>query len=176
MSIHLETERLILREWQDEDRAAFARMNADPVVMQYLPRSLDEKASNKLVDRFQKHFKKHDYGLYAVELKETGQFGGFVGLNTVEFKEHFTPATEIAWRLDYELWGQGYGSEAAKAVTAHGLKKLKLPEIVSFTVHDNARSIHLMEKIGLKRDEDGDFDYPTLRKGHPLGRFVLYRS
>ena len=176
MSIHIETERLILREWQEDDREPFARINADPLVMQYLPRSLDEKASNKLVDRFQRHFKKHGYGLYAVELRETGQFGGFVGLNSVEFKADFTPATEMAWRLGYGLWGQGYGSEAAKAVLGHGLKKLKLPEIVSFTVHDNERSIHLMEKIGMKRDEGGGFDYPTLRKGHPLGQFVLYRS
>lgn len=180
MSTHLETERLILREWEDKDRKPFARMNGDPMVMEYLPRSLDEKASNKLVDRFQDHFDKHGFGLYVVEVKDTGEFAGFVGLNTVDFKAHFTspkkPAVEIAWRLDYEFWGKGYGSEAAQAVLDHGLKKLKLPQIVSFTVHDNARSIHLMEKIGLKRDEDGDFDYPTLRKGHPLGRFVLYRS
>ena len=176
MTQHLETERLIFREWEDEDREPFARMNADPIVMQYLPRSLDEKSSNKLVDRFQKHFDQHGYGLYVVEVRESGQFAGFVGLNNVEFKADFTPATEIAWRLDYEFWGKGYGSEAAEAVLHHGLKKLKLPEIVSFTVHDNTRSIHLMEKIGLVRDMGGDFDYPTLRKGHPLGQFVLYRS
>ena len=177
---HLKTERLIFREWTDKDREPFARMNGDPVIMEYLPRPLDEKASNKLVDRFQQHFDKHGYGLYAVEVKETGQFAGFVGLNRVEFKSHFTspqnPVTEIAWRLDYEFWGQGYGSEAAAAVLKHGQKKLNLKDIVSFTVHDNVRSIHLMEKIGLKHDKDGDFDYPTLRKGHPLGRFVLYRS
>lgn len=176
MTTHIKTERLALREWQDDDREPFARMNGDPLVMQYLPRSLDEGASNKLVDRFQAHFKKHGYGLYAVEVVETGQFAGFVGLNNVTFKAPFVPATEIAWRLDYEFWGKGYGSEAAEAVIAHGLSTLSLKEIVSFTVHDNTRSIHLMEKIGLKRDEDGDFDYPTLRKGHPLGSFVLYRS
>ncbi|MEZ5813872.1 MAG: GNAT family N-acetyltransferase [Alphaproteobacteria bacterium] len=176
MTVHIETERLIFREWKDEDRAPFARMNGDPIVMEYLPRSLDEAASNKLVDRFQEHFDRCGYGLYAVELKETGQFAGFVGLNNVEFKADFTPATELAWRLDYEFWGKGYGSEAARAALEHGLKKLKLKEIVSFTVHDNARSIHLMEKIGMKRDEKGGFDYPSLRAGHPLGRFVLYRS
>ena len=176
MTIHINTERLALREWQDKDREPFARMNADPLVMQYLPRSLDENASNKLIDRFQQHFKKHDYGLYAVEVVDTGQFAGFVGFNTVNFKAPFVPATELAWRRDYEFWGQGYGSEAAKAVVDHGVNALKLDELVSFTVHDNTCSIHLMEKIGLKRDEDGDFDYPTLRKGHPLGSFVLYRS
>ncbi len=180
MSTYLKSERLIFREWKDEDRAPFARMNADPLVMEYLPRSLNEKESNHLVDKFQKHLDDHGYGLYAVEVEDTGQFAGFIGLNTVPFKAHFTspknPATEIAWRLDYAMWGQGYGSEGAQAVLNHGLKKLGLDEVVAFTVHDNTRTMYLMEKIGMKRDEDGGFHYPTLPDGHPLGDFVLYRS
>ena len=177
---HFTTERLIFREWEEADRAPFARMNGDPIVMEYLPRSLGEKASNRLVTRFQKHFDVHGYGLYAVEVKESGQFAGFVGLNRVDFDPPFKskekPPVEIAWRLDYEFWGKGYGSEAARAVLDHGLNDLKLKEIVAFTVHDNSRSRHLMEKIGMQYDAESDFDYPSLRKGHPLGRFVLYRS
>lgn len=176
MTVHIETDRLILREWRDEDLAPFARINADPVVMQYLPRSLGEQASSRHMKRFKKHFSEYGYGLYVVEVKDGKRFAGFVGLNTVEFDAPFTPATEIAWRLDYEFWGQGYASEAAKAVLAYAKSKLKLKEIVSFTVHDNARSTHLMEKIGLTHDAKGEFDYPGLPKGHPLGRFVLYRS
>jgi len=175
MTTHIETERLILREWRDEDLAPFARMNGDPLVMEFLPRVLDEKTTARHMKEFQKHFKVHGYGLYAVEIKETGEFAGFVGLNTVDFKSHFTPAIEIAWRLDYEYWGKGYGSEAAKAVIAHAFNGLGLRELVAFTVHDNARSRHLMEKIGMTYDAKGDFDYPALKKGHPLGRFVLYR-
>lgn len=175
-----ETDRIIFRQWKDEDRQPFARMNGDPLVMQYLPRSLDEKASNHLVDKFQAHFDKYGYGLYALERKEDGAFMGFTGLNTVEFTAPFTspkkPATEIAWRLDYEYWGKGYGSEAAQAVLNHGLKKLKLPEIVAFTVFDNTRTIALIEKIGMHRVEGGDFRYPTLVKDHPLGSFVLYST
>lgn len=180
MKTYLKSERLIFREWSDEDREPFARMNADPLVMQYLPRSLNEKESNHLVDKFQKHLEKHDYGFFAVEVAETGGFAGFVGLNRVPFEAPFQsseiPPVEIAWRLDYEVWGQGYGSEAAKAVLDFGLNDLDLEEVVSFTVHDNARSIHMMEKIGMKRDKGGDFHYPTLPDGHPLGDFVLYRA
>ncbi len=175
MMMHIETERLILRDWGDDDLAPFARMNGDPLVMEYLPRVLDEKTSARHMQEFQKHFKVHGYGLYAVEIKETGEFAGFVGLNTVDFKSHFTPAIEVAWRLDYEYWGKGYGSEAAKAVIDHAFNKLGLRELVAFTVHDNNRSRHLMEKIGMTYDQKGDFDYPALKKGHPLGRFVLYR-
>jgi RimJ/RimL family protein N-acetyltransferase len=173
--VSLETERLILRQWKPEDRKPFARMNADPVIMEYMPRALDEKASDKLVLRFQEHFKAHGFGLYAIERKEDGAFMGFVGLNTVEFEAHFTPAVEIAWRLDYEYWGQGYATEAARRVIEHAFDELKLKEIVAFSVHDNSRAIHIMEKLGMRHDPKGDFDYPSLRKGHPLGRFVLYR-
>lgn len=176
MTVHIETDRLILREWQDEDLKPFARMNSDPLVMEHLPRVLDEASSKRHMKEFQKHFKDHGFGLYAVEVKDDKEFAGFVGLNVVDFKAHFTPATEIAWRLDYGHWGKGYGSEAAQAVLKYGLDELKLPEIVSFTVHDNERSTHLMEKIGMQKDPEGDFDYPALRKGHPLGRFVLYRA
>lgn len=174
--VHLETPRLILREWKEDDLPHFARMNSDPLVMEHLPRSLDEKTSGKLMRRFQEHFAKHGFGLYALERKDDGEFVGFTGLNTVEFEAKFTPAIELAWRLDYEYWGQGYGSEVGKAVLEHGLNKLKIKEIVSFTVHDNARTKHLIEKLGMRYVEGGDFDYPALRKGHPLGRFVLYST
>ncbi len=175
MSIHIETERLILREWADEDKDSFSRMNIDPIVMEYLPRALNKAASDKLLKRFQKHFKEHGFGIFAIEEKETGEFVGFVGLSSVEFDEKFTPAVEIAWRLDSHYWGKGYATEGARAVLSYAFEEKKMKEIVSFTVHDNIRSTHVMEKIGMTRDEKGDFDYPTLRKGHPLGRFVLYR-
>lgn len=173
---YLETDRLIFRDWKDEDREHFARMNGDPMVMEYLPRSLDAKASNKLVDRFQAHLDQHGYGLFALENKESGEFVGFTGLNNVDFEAPFTPAVELAWRLDYEFWGHGFGSEAGRAVLDFAFKKAGLKEVVSFTVHDNDRTIHLIEKIGMSKVEGGDFDYPALRKGHPLGRFVLYRK
>jgi len=111
-----------------------------------------------------------------LERKEDGAFMGFTGLQRVPFRAAFTPAIEIAWRLDYEFWGQGYASEAAKAVLEHGFDVQGLDEVVAFTVHDNVRSIGVMEKIGMKKVRGGKFDYPTLPKNHPLGSFVLYRS
>jgi RimJ/RimL family protein N-acetyltransferase len=175
-NIHLETERLVLREWELRDRPLFAQMNADPMVMEHFPRRLDEKASGHLVERFQKHFKLHGFGMYAVDLKATNSFIGFVGLEHVESKFPFAPAVEVAWRIDYGQWGKGYATEAARAVLDHGFKKLGLKEIVAFGVHDNKRAISVMENIGMKRDEKADFDYPSLRKDHPLGKFVLYRA
>ncbi|MFK7839702.1 MAG: GNAT family N-acetyltransferase [Bdellovibrionales bacterium] len=176
MSILFETERIKVRQWQDSDCSEFARMNADPVIMEYMPRSLKEAESNKLVDRFIKHFDKNGFGIYALERKEDAAFMGFTGLQKVPFKAHFTPAVEIAWRLDYGFWGKGYASEAAEAVLAHGFNDLSLEEIVAFTIFDNKRSIGVMEKIGMSHVKDGEFNYPTLPKDHPLGSFVLYSA
>lgn len=93
----------------------------------------------------------------------------------VDFKAAFTPAIELAWRLDYEHWGKGYASEAARAVIDHAFTVLSLTELVAYTVHDNVRTIAMMEKLGMEYQKGEDFDYPALRKGHPLGRFVLYK-
>lgn len=175
MTKHIETERLILREWKEDDKKSFARINNDPMIMEFFPRRLTEKDSNHLVDKFQKHFKDHGYGFYAVEMKETGEFMGFAGLQRVEMDVPFRGAVEIAWRLDYEYWGKGYGTEVAAAVLEHGFKKLKLKEIVGYAVHDNSRAIKLMEKLGMVRDAKGDFEYPNLPEGSALGGFVFYR-
>ena len=58
---------------------------------------------------------------------------------------------------------------------AYGFGEQDLKEIVSFTVHDNTRSTHVMEKLGMQKDEKGDFTYPKMSKEHPLSQFVLYR-
>lgn len=170
-----ETDRLIIRSWQKDDYAHFSRLNADPLIMEYMPRLLPPKDSDKLVKRFEAHMKKHGFGMYVLERKEDGAFVGTVGLSSVEIKVPFAPAVEIAWRLDYGFWRKGYASEAARAIIARGFEEHGLKEIVAFTVHDNARSTNLMEKLGMSRDKKGDFDYPGMRKDHPLGRFVLYR-
>ncbi len=172
---HLETDRIILREWEEKDFEPFMRLNADPLIMEYFPRVLDEARSKHLFKHFQEHFKKHGYGLYALENKTNHEFMGFVGLNNIDFDAPFTPATEIAWRLDYGYWGKGYATEAARAVLAHAFGKLKLDEVVAHAVYDNDRAVHVMEKLGMKRDPKGDFAYPKLPKGHPLGQHLLYR-
>ncbi|MGQ0527923.1 MAG: GNAT family N-acetyltransferase [Alphaproteobacteria bacterium] len=175
MTTHLETDRLILRDWKPEDQIPFARLNADAMIMEYFPRTLNEKASESLLKKFRKHLKQHGYGFYALELKKTGEFIGFAGLQKVVSEIPFAPAVELAWRLDYGAWGKGYATEAALALFSHGFDKLGLNEIVAYAVHDNNGAIRVMEKLAMKRDMDADFNYPGLAKDHPLGSFVLYR-
>jgi RimJ/RimL family protein N-acetyltransferase len=91
------------------------------------------------------------------------------------FEAPFTPCVEIGWRLAHDLWGQGYATEAARAVVRDGFERLGLAEILSWTVPANLRSRRVMEKIGKRRSPEDDFDHPRLPEGHALCRHVLYR-
>ncbi len=169
------TERLILREWKDSDLKPFSEINACPHVFEFLLKPLSRDESDAFVSRIDAHFRTHGYGLYAVEIKETGEFIGFTGLNVPAFEAHFTPAVEIGWRLAHRYWGKGYATEAARAVLAHGFDRHGLKEIVSFTVPANVRSRGVMEKIGLTYDPKDDFNHPLVPEGHRLQKHVLYR-
>lgn len=171
----IETERLILRQWRAEDFAPFGQMNADPVVMEYFPKLLSREESDGFAAKFKGLIEKNGWGLFAVEIKETGEFIGFVGLNPVDYDTPFTPAVEIAWRLARPYWGKGYATEAAQAALRYGFETLGLAEIVAFTTEQNSRSRAVMERLGMERDPEEDFDHPKLPAGHPLLRHVLYR-
>lgn len=167
--IRIETERLVLREWRDDDRDAFAAMNADPIVMEHFPAVLTRAESDAMFERVRQT------NLWAAEAKDEATVIGFIGLSRPRFEAHFTPCTEIGWRLVRRAWGHGYATEGARAALAHGFDTLGLEEIVSFTVPANVRSTRVMERLGMSRTPQDDFDHPSLPEGHPLRRHVLYR-
>jgi ribosomal-protein-alanine N-acetyltransferase len=190
----LSTERLILRQWRDEDLSAFAALNDDPAVMELMPRRLNRDESDAFAAWVRTDIERRGWGLWAVEVrgavetrdgngsKSAGQNGdggvpfiGYVGLSVPSFDAHFTPCVEIGWRLAKEYWGRGYASEAAAACLRFAFDQLSLKQIVAFTVPLNRRSIRVMERIGMRRDPAGDFEHPKLAPGHLLRRHVLYR-
>ncbi|MGH7680779.1 MAG: GNAT family N-acetyltransferase [Candidatus Eiseniibacteriota bacterium] len=171
----IQTERLLLRRWRPSDREPFAALNADPSVTEYLPTVLSRQEGDAFVTRASSHFDVHGFGLWAVELRGTGEFAGFTGLSTPRFEAHFTPSVEVGWRLGAQHWGHGYATEGARAALAYGFDVLGLDEVVSLTVPANTRSRRVMEKIGMTHDPADDFDHPLLPDGHPLRRHVLYR-
>jgi len=172
----IHTARLHLRLWRDEDLPAFAALNADPRVMEFLPKPLDRAESDARAAGIRAHFARHGFGLWAVEVPGVADFIGFVGLSVPQFEAPFMPCVEIGWRLAREHWGFGYATEAARAALDFGFQRLGLEEIVSFTVPANRRSRGVMERIGMTRTPDDDFDHPALPEGHPLRRHVLYRA
>jgi RimJ/RimL family protein N-acetyltransferase len=171
----LRTERLLLRRWRPSDRVPFRAINADPVVMEYYPSTLTTGESDQFAERIEETFDHVQLGLWAVELPDTAPFIGYVGLWPATFPAAFTPAVEVGWRLARSHWGHGYATEAARMAIADGFDRLGLSEIVSFTAAINQRSTRVMEKLGMSRDVDGDFDHPAVPKGHPLRAHVLYR-
>jgi len=100
---------------------------------------------------------------------------GFIGLNIPDFKAAFTPCVEVGARLAYEYWRKGYALEGANAALKIGFEDFGLQEIVGFTSTVNYRSIAGMEKLGMKRDLNGDFDHPKLSADHKLLKHLLYR-
>jgi RimJ/RimL family protein N-acetyltransferase len=171
----LRTERLYLRPWRPGDREPFARLNADPRVLEYFPSLMTREESDAFVDRVDAHFAEHGFGLWAVEVPGVAEFIGFVGLWHPAYEAHFTPCVEIGWRLAYDHWGRGYAPEAARASLGFGFETVGLDEIVSLTAPANLRSRRVMEKIGMTRNEADDFDHPRVADGHALKRHVLYR-
>ena len=171
----LTSSRLRLRRWRDEDLDYFARLSTDPAVMAYLIPLPDRAASDARARRCMEHFAQHDFGPWAVELPGACPFIGFVGLTHVDYRAHFTPAVEIAWRLDPFYWGQGYATEAAGLALDDGFQRLGLTEIVAVTVPANTPSRAVMRRLGMHRAPSDDFDHPRVPDGHQLKRHVLYR-
>jgi RimJ/RimL family protein N-acetyltransferase len=172
----LRTERLLLRGWTAADRVAFAALNADPAVMEFLGRGPMERwESDAFADRIEAEWVERDLGLWAVEVIGGAAFIGYVGLHATRFEAPFAPAIEVGWRLASEHWGNGYATEAARAAVRWGFSERGLSEIVSFTAALNTRSRAVMERIGMVEDPDGAFEHPMVPVGHPLRQHVLYR-
>jgi 3-dehydroquinate dehydratase/shikimate dehydrogenase len=172
--ITLRTERLLLRPWRESDRAPFADMNADARVMEYFPSVSTREESDAAVDRIVARMEDQGFGLWAVEVPGVAEFIGFIGLSPADGVVG-RDVLEIGWRLLAQHWGRGYATEGARASLAHAFDVLNRDEVVSFTTTANARSRHVMEKLGMTRRPEDDFDHPGVPVAWPGRRHVLYR-
>jgi RimJ/RimL family protein N-acetyltransferase len=170
----LETPRLILREWRDEDAVPFQRICSDPEVMATLGPPLDLAATEALVARMQWRQAEHGHCCWAAERREDARLIGWCGVirgtaGPVEGK------AEIGWRLACDCWGSGYATEGAQASLGWAFANLDDPEVWAITSTGNHRSRAVMARLGMVRVADGDFDHPSFAAGHPLREHVLYR-
>ncbi len=169
----IETDRLILRHWREDDMIPFAEINSDKEVMEYLPKCLSLEETEQFYNRIVAEHKAYGYGLYAVETKNDGSFIGYVGFHHFDFDAEFSPGVEIGWRLAREHWNQGYATETAKACLDYARRNHLFNEIYSFTTVCNHRSERVMQKIGMERL--GLFSHSALPEGHRLKPHVLYK-
>ncbi|WP_375428108.1 GNAT family N-acetyltransferase [uncultured Sphingomonas sp.] len=167
------TERLLLRDWQDEDVAPFHAMSQDAEVMRYLgpPTTIEQAWDVKR--RMNERQAELSYCFWALERRADRSFIGFCGL--LPAKPPIEGEVEIGWRLAREAWRQGYAREAAAATLAWTWSSTDLPSVAAITVPANRRSWRLMERLDMVRVLDGDFDHPDLPDGDPLRRHILYR-
>ena len=172
--IELVTPRLRLRRWAEPDREPFAAMNADPAVMKFFPSLQSRQASDASIDLWESQFSSQGWSNWAVEILESGEFIGFLGLSVPRRVLPFSPCVEVGWRLARRWWGHGFATEAGREVLRFAFERIGLPEVVSFTTLGNLRSRAVMERLGL-RNALQDFEHPGVPEGHVLRPHCLYR-
>jgi len=169
-SIH--TGRLLLRRWRESDREPFAELNGDPQTLVFFPQTLDRAASDALIDRIEANFEVLGYGLWALEVKETGRFIGFTGLAPMPADVPGAGGVEIGWRLARRAWHHGYATEAARAALRVAFDGVGLDEIWSITAVLNEPSQVVMRRLGMT--EVARFEHPRIPDGHPVKPHVAY--
>ena len=148
----LETERLLLRPFRNDDLEAYAAMHGDPEVMRFLgdgtPLSREDAWRNMAM--IVGHWTLRGFGLWAVEEKSTRALVGRVGL----FEPDGWPGQEVGWTLARDLWGKGYALEAASASLDHAFHTLLWPRAISLIDPGNQRSIRLAERLGERLERE----------------------
>lgn len=177
--MRLQTHRLLLREWEDRDRAPLAAILGDPNVRRFYPATATPKQVSAQIDVSVSLAAENGFHFQAAELKATGELVGLIGIGVVPPAIRAVipgaPRVEIGWQFAERFWGQGLAPEAARAWLDAGWQSFDLPEIVAFTAATNLPSQRVMEKIGMTRNPANDFQHPNLPQGHPLRSHVVYR-
>ncbi len=170
----IETKRLILRPWRDEDVLPFHAMGQDAEVMRYLGPPMNIAACEATVVRMNAIAADIGDCFWAVERRADGAFIGFCGIKPGPAGTPIADQPEIGWRLSRDAWGQGFAKEAASVCLERAWQR-GTAEVHAITVPANTASWGLMIRLGMTRVEDGDFDHPVLTEGDPLRRHLRYR-
>ncbi|GMN02465.1 GNAT family N-acetyltransferase [Erythrobacter sp. MTPC3] len=153
----LETPRLILRDWRQEDWAEFWQSTNTPAVMRWLGGVLDEDGMSSARGRLESYRQQHGHTSWAVERKEDGAILGFCGLKRSNQAGGPMGMMEVGWRLREDAWGCGYAKEAATASLDAAFGQFGAAEVIALTVERNSPSWGLMKRLGMIRREDLDF-------------------
>ena len=171
----IETERLILRSWREADQAPFHAICADPQVMATLGPVMDRAQSDALILRVRATEAAHGMTFWAMERKADGALLGWCGLIPGAEGTPIAGEDEIGWRLGSAYWGLGYAREAAEATLDWGWHVRGSREIAAITAAVNRRSWALMDRLGMVRAADQDFDHPKVPPDSALRPHITYR-
>lgn len=172
----LETSQLVLRPWRDSDHAPFSGINADAEVRRYYyPHLLTAEETRELIEEANEQLTQRGFGFLAVERKADGALIGGAGLSRPGPEVPGNFSLEIGWILGRAYWRKGYATEVSHRCLEFSWQELRAECVIGYTSAINFPSRHAMEKIGMARVEDGDFEDATVPPGHILRPHVLYR-
>jgi RimJ/RimL family protein N-acetyltransferase len=157
----LETDRLLLRSFEQRDFDAYAQMCSDPRFMRFLmagaPLSREDAWRNLAF--IQGHWSLLGYGIWAVALKENDLPIGTAGL----LNPDGWPGLEMSWALAPGHWGRGYATEAVTAAINWAFQELRVPRLISLIHPDNTPSAALALRVGERRCDDIEFKGKTFQ-------------
>jgi len=167
--VAIETGRLILRDWREEDIAPFIRHTNRPAVMQWLGGvQAQADLENSIRTRMMRWQDERGFTFWVVERKADGELLGFCGLKIADTEgSPIFGLHEVGWRLREDAWGQGYAKEAAIASLDHAFGALGAERVVAITFRENAPSWGLMERLGMVRRPALDYDDPRFPDLNP---------
>ncbi len=168
------SQRLGFRNWQDSDVDEMTEINTDPKVMEFFPGIKSKPETIEFIERMKKQFAEKSYCYFAVEVLDTGEFIGFIGLSEQTYDADFTPCVDIGWRLKVSVWNKGFATEGAVACLNYGFKKMLLKKIVAVAPEINKRSEAVMKNIGMIKVKT--FVHPLLQNSERLKKCVLYEK
>lgn len=178
----LETDRLILRDWRDEDWPVFFRHTNTPSVMRWLGGVADAEGRAQARARLEGYRRDHGHTFWAVERHAdgghlAGELLGFCGLKRANQQGGPIGDFEIGWRLREDAWGRGYAREGAVEAIRAGFIQFGAPHMIALTVPGNAGSRGLMERLGMRRRPDLDFASTDFdRDGGPIIAYAITRD
>lgn len=171
----IETERLILRPWRNDDVEPFMAGLDTPAVTRWLGGLKGKSDYLAAAERMTTAQKRDGHCFWIVERRIDAAVLGFCGIRRTDHPG--TPVheeAELGWRLREDAWGAGYAKEAALASIAWGWANLAVDRLIAYTVSGNTASWGLMERLGMNRAIDLDFDHPDYPQGHELCRHIVY--
>jgi ribosomal-protein-alanine N-acetyltransferase len=169
----ISTARLTLRKWRFEDIDPLVELHRSPEMMRFLGGPMAREATAAMLERIRAHWDARGFGIWAVD--HAGALVGMTGIAVPRWESKLMPCVEILWRLKPSLWGRGLVTEAARAALDEGFEAHGFREVLAFTVPDNVRSWRVMERLGMKRSPEDDFDHPLVPESDPRRLHWVYR-
>lgn len=145
----LQTPRLVLREYTEEDFPALYALLSDPITMQHYPKPYDEAGARRWLNWSLENYRKHSFGWWAIERKDTGEFIGDCGITMQMIDGVLLP--EIGYHLHKDHWRKGFGKEAAKAVRDWGFTHTEFDCLYAYMTAGNVASWSTAAAVGMKK-------------------------